>query len=60
MQSQLRGRGQVRTPNACVPSLEELSADFKERADGGVRVYGRTWRVTHPIAALGMGTRPAL
>jgi hypothetical protein len=37
-----------------VPGLEELAADYQRRGDGTVRVYGKTHRVTHPIASFGL------
>lgn len=37
-----------------MPGLEELAADYQRRGDGTVRVYGKTHRVTHPIASFGL------
>ena len=37
-----------------VPSLHELAREFKSRRDGKVTVYGREYRVTHPISVVGM------
>jgi len=39
-----------------MPSLEELAADYRARADGTVMLHGRPQRVTHPIASFGMET----
>jgi glycerol-3-phosphate dehydrogenase len=40
--------------NASIPSLADLSADFRARQDGTVQVFDRVHRVTHPLSALGM------
>ncbi len=42
--------------NQEVPTLQELSRDFKQRHNGKVTLYGEEHRVTHPIAYLGMKT----
>jgi len=41
-------------PNAAVPPLEELVADYTRRGDGCVELYGQTHSVTHPITSFGM------
>ena len=38
---------------APLPSLENIIEDFKERGDGCVSLYGKEYRVTHPLTALG-------
>lgn len=40
--------------NDAIPSLADLSADFRARQDGSVQVFGRVHRVTHPLSAFGM------
>ena len=48
-------------PNGDVPGLGELARQYRRRRDGHVEIYGRPWRVTHPIATFGMeshGTPP--
>ena len=47
----------VKVANGPIPSLDELSESFNALGDGTVEVYGRTWRVTHPISSFGMETR---
>jgi hypothetical protein len=39
--------------NGVVPPLHELAVDYQGRADGTVSIYGRVWRVTHPITSFG-------
>merc|ERR1712007_67116 len=39
-----------------VPSLAKLSAEYRTSGDGTVTVYGRRWRVTHPLSSFGMQT----
>ena len=39
-----------------VPSLKELSDDYKKRGDGTILIHGRSVRVTHPISSFGMGS----
>ena len=41
-------------PNGDVPELGELARQYRRRRDGRVEIYGRPWRVTHPIATFGM------
>lgn len=41
------------TAVAPLPSLENIIGDFKERGDGYVSLYGKEYRVTHPLTALG-------
>jgi len=39
-----------------VPTLQALSKEYQVRGDGCVTVYGKLWKVTHPIASFGMET----
>lgn len=36
-----------------IPSLEELSRNYRDRGDGTVLIWGRPWPVLHPQSALG-------
>ena len=36
-----------------VPPLAELAQEYRERGDGRVTLYGRSWPVTHPISRAG-------
>jgi glycerol-3-phosphate dehydrogenase len=40
--------------NAKVPPLDRLAADYVQRNDGKVMLYGKAHRVTHPISSFGM------
>jgi len=46
----------VRVNNGCVPDLAELAAEYRANGDGTVTVYGRRWRVSHPLSSFGMET----
>lgn len=41
-------------PNGVVPPLAEIAANYNARQDGMVEIYGRLWRVTHPITSFGL------
>eukprot|EP00041_Stephanoeca_diplocostata_P032900 m.1069002 g.1069002 ORF g.1069002 m.1069002 type:complete len:561 (-) comp24229_c0_seq9:2297-3979(-) len=46
----------VRWWHPAVPSLETLAHEFQTRGDGKVELYGREWRVTHPLSIMGLKT----
>lgn len=45
-----------RCPLEAAPSLAQLAEDYRRSGDGTVEVYGRRWRVTHPLSSFGMET----
>lgn len=45
-------------PNSLsVPDLTELARDYNAARDGTVGVYGKRWRVAHPIASFGFESK---
>ena len=42
--------------NAPIPSLESLAADYQERGDGTVEIFGQRHKVSHPISSFGLAT----
>ena len=42
------------TPNPPIPELSVLARDYQKRGDGFVEIFGKLWKVTHPLSILGM------
>lgn len=43
-----------------LPSIQELVDDFHQRADGSVIIYGKVYKVTHPLTISGWKARTGL
>ncbi len=40
--------------NPRIPSLSKLRANYNERGDGNVELFGQVWKVTHPLSIFGL------
>ena len=47
----------VSVQNPPIPSLAVLAAEYQARGDGMVTLFGKEWRVAHPIASFGLESR---
>ena len=43
--------------NPRIPSLSKLRANYNERGDGNVELFGQVWKVTHPLSIFGLKKR---